>query len=238
MAEVRINAQPRTQFGKGFARRARKSGMVPAVLYGHGEDVRHLSLPAREFSKALKGGSNTLLTVAIGAETHLALPKAVTRHPIRPEFTHIDLLLVRRGEKVTVDVAVHLMGEPAPETLVNQELTTLTVETEATHIPQSFDVSIAGKFVGQSIFAGDVSLPAGTTLVTDPENLVVGFLAAPTAEELEAELEEAEAEVGIERDASDEDIQAAAEAEAAAEAADSGGEDAGGSGSDSGDSGS
>jgi large subunit ribosomal protein L25 len=216
MTEVRITAQRRTEFGKGFARRARNAGMVPAVLYGHGEDVRHLSLPAREFSKALKGGSNTLLTLAIDGETHLALPKAVTRHPIRPEFTHIDLLLVRRGEKVTVEVAVHLIGDPAPETVVNQELTTLTVETEATHIPQGFDVTIEGKTVGQSIFAGDVSLPTGTTLVTEADNLVVGFLAAPTAEELEAELEEAEAEVGIERDASDEEIQAAAELEAEA----------------------
>ncbi len=214
MAEVRINAQSRTEFGKGFARRARKAGLVPAVLYGHGEDVRHLSLPAREFAKALKGGSNTLLTVAIDEETHLALPKAVTRHPIRPEYTHVDLLLVRRGEKVTVEVSVHLVGDPAPETVVNQELTTLTVESEATHIPQSFDVSIEGKTVGQTIFAGDVHLPAGTSLVTDPEYMVVGFLAAPTAEELEAEMEEAEAEAGIEREVSDEEIEAAAEAEA------------------------
>jgi len=218
MAEVRITAQPRTEFGKGFARRTRRAGLVPAVLYGHGEDVRHLSLSAREFSKALKGGSNTLLTVEIGGESHLALPKAVTRHPIRPEFTHVDLLLVRRGEKVTVEVSVHLVGEPFPETLVNQELTTLTVEAEATHIPQSFDVSIEGRRVGQSILAGDVTLPSGTTLVTEADNMVVGFLAAPTAEELEAELEEAEAEVGIERDASDEEIQAAAEDEAEAEA--------------------
>lgn len=222
MAEVRINAQRRTEFGKGFARRARKAGLVPAVLYGHGEDVRHLTLAAREFSKALKGGSNTLLIVAIGDETHLALPKAVTRHPIRPEFTHVDLLLVRRGEKVTVEVAVHLIGDPAPETVVNQELTTLTVETEATHIPPGFDVSIDGKTVGQSIFAGDVTLPSGTVLVTEPDNLVVGFLAAPTAEELEAELEEAEAEVGIERDASDAEIEAAAEAAADEQAAASG----------------
>ncbi|MGI8627019.1 MAG: 50S ribosomal protein L25/general stress protein Ctc [Geodermatophilaceae bacterium] len=229
MAEVRITAQPRTEFGKGFARRARKAGLVPAVLYGHGEDVRHLSLPAREFSKALKGGSNTLLTVAIDGQTHLALPKAVTRHPIRPEFTHVDLLLVRRGEKVTVEVPVHLIGDPAPETVVNQELTTLTVETEATHIPQGFDVPIEGKTVGQSIFAADVTLPAGTTLVTEPDNLVVGFLAAPTAEELEAELEEAEAEVGIERDASDEELQAAAEEAAEAEAAGDGDESSGGS---------
>ncbi|MBA3279759.1 MAG: 50S ribosomal protein L25/general stress protein Ctc [Geodermatophilaceae bacterium] len=218
MAEVRITAQPRTEFGKGYARRTRRAGLVPAVLYGHGEDVRHLSLSAREFAKALKGGSNTLLTVALDGETHLALPKAVTRHPIRPEFTHVDLLLVRRGEKVTVAVAVHLIGEPAPDTLVNQELTALTIEAEATHIPPSFDVSIAGKHVGQSILAGDIELPSGTTLVTEADNLVVGFLAAPTAEELEAELEEAEAEVGIERDASDEEIQAAAEAEAEAEA--------------------
>jgi large subunit ribosomal protein L25 len=225
MAEVRITAQSRTEFGKGYARRTRRAGLVPAVLYGHGEDVRHLSLSAREFSKALKGGSNTLLTVAIDGETHLALPKAVTRHPIRPEFTHIDLLLVRRGEKVTVEVPVHLIGDPAPETVINQELTTLTVETEATHIPQGFDVPIEGKTVGQSIFAGDVTLPSGTTLVTEADNLVVGFLAAPTAEELEAELEEAEAEVGIERDASDEEIQAEAEAAAEAEAEDSGSSD-------------
>ncbi|MBA3292167.1 MAG: 50S ribosomal protein L25/general stress protein Ctc [Geodermatophilaceae bacterium] len=216
MAEVRITAQPRTEFGKGYARRTRRAGLLPAVLYGHGEDVRHLSLSAREFSKALKGGSNTLLTVAIDGETHLALPKAVTRHPIRPEYTHVDLLLVRSGEKVTVDVSVHLVGDPAPDTVVNQELTTLTVEAEATHIPQSFDVSIEGKHVGQSILAGDVVLPGGTTLVTEADNLVVGFLAAPTAEEIEAELEEAEAEVGIERDASDEEIQAAAEEEAEA----------------------
>jgi len=225
MAEVLINAQPRIEFGKGFARRSRTAGLVPAVLYGHGEKVRHLALPAREFAKALKGGSNTLLTVAIDGESHLALPKAVTRHPIRAEFTHIDLLLVRRGETVTVEVSVNLIGDPAPETVVNQELTTLTVEVEATHIPQGFDVSIEGKTFGQSIFAGDVTLPAGTVLVTEADNLVVGFLAAPTAEELEAELEEAEAEVGIERDASDEEIEAAAEAEAAAEESGSSGEE-------------
>ena len=217
MAEVRITAQPRTEFGKGYARRTRRAGLLPAVLYGHGEDVRHLSLSAREFSKALKGGSNTLLTVAIDGETHLALPKAVTRHPIRPEYTHVDLLLVRSGEKVTVDVSVHLVGDPAPDTVVNQELTTLTVEAEATHIPQSFDVSIEGRRVGQQILAGDVVLPGGTTLVTEADNLVVGFLAAPTAEEIEAELEEAEAEAGIERDLSDEEIEAAAEAEASAQ---------------------
>jgi len=217
MAEVRITAQSRTEFGKGYARRTRRAGLVPAVLYGHGEDVRHLSLSAREFSKALKGGSNTLLTIAIDGESHLALPKAVTRHPIRPEFTHVDLLLVRRGEKVTVDVSVHLVGDPAPDTVVNQELTTLTVEAEATHIPQSFDVSIEGRRVGQQILAGDVVLPGGTTLVTEADNLVVGFLAAPTAEEIEAELEEAEAEAGIERDLSDEEIEAAAEAEASAQ---------------------
>ena len=124
---------------------------------------------------------------------------------------------MRRGEKVTVDVSVHLVGDPAPDTVVNQELTTLTVEAEATHIPQSFDVSIEGRRVGQQILAGDVVLPGGTTLVTEADNLVVGFLAAPTAEEIEAELEEAEAEAGIERDLSDEEIEAAAEAEASAQ---------------------
>lgn len=218
MAEVRINAQRRTEFGKGFARRSRKAGLVPAVLYGHGEDVRHLSLPSREFAKALKGGSNTLLTVAVDGETHLALPKSVTRHPIRAEFTHVDLLLVRRGEKVTVEVPVNLIGSPAPETIVNQELTTLTVEAEATHIPSGFDVSIEGMAVGQQILAGEIVIPSGVVLETDPEALVVGILAAPTAEELEAELEEAEAEAGIERDASDEEIEAAAEAATSEEA--------------------
>ena len=192
MSEVRIPAEPRTEFGKGGARRTRRAGKIPAVLYGHGTPPRHLALPAREFGHALKGGgANTLLTLQLDGATELALPKAVQRHPIRGDYEHVDLLLVRRGEKVTVEIPVTLVGEASKEGMVNHDLATLTVEAEATHIPEGVEVSIEGLEVGGHVLAGDVKLPRGTTLVTDPEALVVSIIAAPTAEQLEAELAEA-----------------------------------------------
>jgi len=191
VAQVRISAEPRTEFGKGAARRIRRAHKVPAVLYGHGTDPRHISLPGHELMLALKGGANTLLEIDVDGATELALPKQVTRDPVRGYLEHCDLLLVRRGEKVVVDVPVLLAGQAAPETLVDQQLTTISVEAEATHIPQSFEISIEGLGVGASIHAGEVPLPSGTTLAGDPEAVVVHILPQVTAEALEAELAEA-----------------------------------------------
>ena len=206
MAEFRLVAEPRTEFGKGSARRTRRAGRVPAVLYGHGQDVVHLSLPAREFAAALRnGGTNVLLTIEFDGKDQLALTKAVQRDPISRVHEHVDLLLVRRGEKTTVEVPVVIVGEPAPDTISNHQLNTVSLEADATNLPETIEVDITGRTAGNGITAGDLPLPAGATLITDPEALVIGFLGAPTAEQLEAELEEAEAEAGIERDDSDAD---------------------------------
>lgn len=217
MSEVRIAAEPRTEFGKGGARRTRRAGNVPAVVYGHGRPPVHIALPSHELTRALRT-PNVLLSLELDDTSELVLPKAVQRDPIKGILEHVDLVLVRRGEKVTVDVPITLIGDAAPETLVDQHLITISVEAEATHIPAGFTVSIAGLTVGQHVTAADVELPAGTTLVTEPERVVVQGLAAPTAEELEAELAEAEAEAGIEREPTDEE-QAAAAATATDEAA-------------------
>ena len=206
MADFRLEAETRTEFGKGSARRTRREGRVPAVLYGHGQDVVHLSLPAREFAAALRnGGTNVLLTIELDGQEQLALTKAVQRDPISRIHEHVDLLLVRRGEKTTVDVPVVIVGEPAPDTISNHQLNTVSLEADATNLPETIEVDITGRTAGNGITAGDLPLPAGATLITDPEALVIGFLGAPTAEQLEAELEEAEAEAGIEREESDAD---------------------------------
>lgn len=206
MADFRLAAEPRTDFGKGAARRTRREGRVPAVLYGHGQDVVHLSLPAREFAAALRnGGTNALLTVVLDGKEQLALTKAVQRDPLTRTHEHVDLLLVRRGEKTTVDVPVVITGEPAPDTISNHQLNTVSLEADATDLPETIEVDITGRTAGNGITAGDLPLPAGATLITDPEALVIGFLGAPTAAQLEEELAEAEAEAGIERDESDAD---------------------------------
>ncbi|GAB4082646.1 50S ribosomal protein L25/general stress protein Ctc [Modestobacter muralis] len=206
MADFRLAALSRTEFGKGSARRDRRAGRVPAVLYGHGQDVVHLTLPAREFAAALRnGGTNVLLTVTLDGTEHLALTKAVQRDPISREHKHVDLLLVRRGEKTIVDVPVVIVGEAAPDTISNHQLNTVSLEADATQLPGPIEVDITGRTAGNGITAGDLVLPAGVTLVTDPEALVIGFLGAPTAAQLEEELAEAEAEAGIERDESDAD---------------------------------
>jgi large subunit ribosomal protein L25 len=201
VADFRLEAETRTEFGKGSARRTRRAGRVPAVLYGHGQDVVHLSLPAREFAAALRnGGSNALLTVVLDGKEQLALTKAVQRDPITRIHEHVDLLLVRRGEKTTVDVPIVVVGEVAPDTIPNHQLSTVSIEADATKLPDSIEVDVTGRSAGQNITAGDLVLPRGSTLVTDAEALVIGFLGAPTAEALEAELAEAEAEAGIERE--------------------------------------
>ena len=200
MSEVRLTAESRTEFGKGFARRIRRAGKVPAVLYGHGTDPRHLSLDAREFAHALKGGANTVLTLQLDGGDELALPKSVVRHPLRDYFEHVDLLVIRRGEKVTVDIQVVVTGEAASGTLVLNDLSTLSVEVEAMSIPESLTVDLTDAEAGTQILAGDVTLPAGAVLVTDPEALVVAVQTAPTAEQLDAETEAAEADAGVVRD--------------------------------------
>ena len=205
MADFRLEAETRTEFGKGSARRTRRAGRIPAVLYGHGQDVVHLSLPAREFAAALRnGGSNALLTVVLDGKEQLALTKAVQRDPLTRIHEHVDLLAVRRGEKTTVEVPIVVVGEPGPDAIPNHQLNTVSIEADATKLPDSIEVDVTGREAGQNITAGDLVLPAGSTLVTDPEALVIGFLGAPTAEALEAELAEAEAEAGIEREESGE----------------------------------
>ena len=201
MADFRLEAEIRTEFGKGSARRTRRAGRVPAVLYGHGQDVVHLSLPAREFAAALRnGGSNVLLTIALDGKDQLALTKAVQRDPLKRTHEHVDLVIVRRGEKVTVDVPVHVIGETGPDTLVSIELNTVSVQVAATNIPESIEVDVTDRTAGEGFTAAELTLPSGATLLTAEDALVVNLMAAPTAEALEAELAEAEAEAGIERE--------------------------------------
>jgi large subunit ribosomal protein L25 len=216
VSEVRIVAETRTEFGKGPARRTRRAGKVPAVLYGHGDKPRHLALPGHELMLALKHDANALLALQTAEGEQLALPKIVVRDPIRRTLEHVDLVAVRRGEKVTVDVPLTLVGDAAPDVLVDQQKTTLSVEAEATHLPTGFDVSIEGLKVGGTVHASDVTLPAGTTLVEDPEGVIVQGLGAPTAEALEAELDAAAAELAPEAPAEEE---TPAETEAAADEA-------------------
>ncbi len=187
MSEVRLSAESRNEFGKGFARRIRAAGKIPAVLYGHGTDPRHLALPAREFAHAIKGGANTVLTLVLPDGDELALAKSVVRHPLRDYYEHVDLIIVRRGERVTVDIPVVVVGEAPPDSLVLTDANTLSIEVEALHIPQSIEISIDGLDIGAQVLASQVTLPAGATLVSDPDTLVVAISNAPTAEDLEAE---------------------------------------------------
>ena len=205
VADFRLEAETRTEFGKGSARRTRRAGRVPAVLYGHGQDVVHLSLPAREFAAALRnGGANALLTIVLDGKEQLALTKAVQRDPLTRMHEHVDLLLVRRGEKTTVDVPIVIVGETGarhdPEPPAQHRLDRgRRHEAAREH---------RGRHHRPRRRAGHhrrrpACCRSGATLITDPEALVIGFLGAPTAEALEAELEEAEAEAGIEREESD-----------------------------------
>ncbi len=205
MSETRLQAEARTEFGKGAARRIRRAHKVPAVLYGHGTDPLHVTLPGHDTMMALKhGGTNALLSIEFDGNTQLVLPKQVQRDPIRGELEHLDLLIVRKGEKVVVDIGIHTVGDAAPETLVTVENSTISVEAEATHIPEWVEVSIEGLEAGTQILARDLTLPEGSALHVDGELLVVNITQATTAEQLDAELAEAEAEVGIEHDAAEE----------------------------------
>jgi large subunit ribosomal protein L25 len=215
MAAEKIAAEARTEFGKGAARRIRREHKVPAVIYGHGNEPVHVTLPGHETMMALKhGGANALLELEIDGDSQLALTKQVQVDPIRRVLEHIDFVAVRRGEKVTVDVPVHVVGEAAPETLVVTESATVQVEAEATNIPEYIEISVEGAEIGTQIHASDLQLPSGSTLLTDPEALVVNVTQQVSQEALEAELEEAEAEAGIEREEHEEPVEIGAEGEA------------------------
>jgi large subunit ribosomal protein L25 len=188
VSEVRLAAESRTEFGKGAARRTRRAGKIPAVLYGHGSDPKHLALPALEFARVVREhGQNAVLTLDVDSNSELALTKTVTTHPIKNYIEHVDLLLVKRGEKVSVEIPIVLVGEAAAATLVTQDITTLLIEVEALHIPDQIELSIAGVPAGTQILASQVALPSGSVLVTDADALVVAVNAAPTAEQLEGD---------------------------------------------------
>jgi large subunit ribosomal protein L25 len=202
----KITAEKRTEFGKGAARRIRREDKIPAVVYGHGDDPVHVTLPGHETMMALKhGGANALLDLQIDGSSQLALTKQVQVDPIRRVIEHVDFVAVKRGEKVTVDVPIHVVGQAGPDTLVVTENSVVSVEAEATHIPEYFEVSVEGAPVGTMIHASELDLPSGSTLLADPELLIVNVTQQMSEEALEAELEEAEAEAGIEREESDEE---------------------------------
>lgn len=183
-----LTATVRTRTGKGASRQARRDGRVPVVLYGHGTDPQHLELSAHDFAAVLRhSGTNAVLTLDIDGKEQLALTKALEIHPIRRSLTHADLIVVRRGEKVTVEVTVTVEGDAQPGTLVTQDTNAIEIEAEALSIPEGFTVSVEGAEPGTQILAGQIELPSGVTLVSDPELLVVNVVVAPTAEELESE---------------------------------------------------
>ena len=214
MSEVRIAAEPRTEFGKGHARRIRAAHKVPVVLYGHGDEPRHFSLPGHELMMALRHDKNQLLTLETDQGEQLALAKSIVRDPLKGHLEHVDLVAVRRGEKVTVEVAIHLIGAAGPDTLVDQQTMTLTIEADATKLPDHVEVSIEGLQPGQKVVASDVTLPAGTTLQQDPDHVIVQGLGVQSEEPREAERAAAEEELGS--------GQAGAEAHAAEAAAEAG----------------
>ena len=172
MAEVSINASVRSNFGKGASRRDRKAGLVPAVIYGHGAEPQHISLPARELGNALKQ-SNVLLDISFNGKNELVLPKAVSKNPLTGIFEHVDLLVVRRGERVTIDIPVHTEGTHDKDGILEHVHNTIQVEAEATSIPQFLVLNIDGFAAGTSKYASDVTLPAGVKLISDPHTVVV-----------------------------------------------------------------
>jgi large subunit ribosomal protein L25 len=190
--QLKLTAEPRSEFGKGAARRARVAGKIPAVLYGHGTEPVHVLLPGHDTMMALKH-SNALLTITWGKESEMAIAKDVQRDPVKRSIDHVDLLIVKKGEKITVDVPVHLTGESFSGTIHVLENNTLQVVAEATHLPEAIEVSIEGLEEGAKIHAGEIKLPAGTELASDPELLVVAISTPRTSAEPG---DEAEADAG------------------------------------------
>jgi large subunit ribosomal protein L25 len=214
MPEIKLVAEPRTQFGKGAARKIRRDHKIPAVLYGHGGAPVHITLPGHDTMMALKS-ANALLSIELEGASQLALAKDVQRDPIKPVIEHVDLVVVRRDEKVTVDVPITTEGEAAAETVVTVDSQTVQLEVLATSIPQNVIVSIEGLQAGTQVLASQLSLPEGASLVTDGEVLIVNVTQQISAEALESELAEAEAEAGIEHEPTDAEEAEAAEQQGA-----------------------
>ena len=182
MPEVKIAAEARDEFGQGAARRIRRDGRVPAVLYGHGTETRHLTLPAHDLMRALRTSNVLLRLEGLKKGSEIALPKAVQRDPLKNIIEHVDLILVRQGEKVTVEVPIRVTGEIFPGNLLDQQLVQITLEAEATNIPQGIDVDVEGMELGASVHASDLKLPEGVTLQVEPDTLVLHVIAQPTGE--------------------------------------------------------
>ena len=193
MPEVHIKAEQRTEFGKGPSRRIRNGGRVPAVLYGHHTEPKHLTLPGHEVLMALRTPNVLIRLEGLPGGVQLALPRAIQRDPIKGWVEHVDLLTVRRGEKVKVDIPVTIVGEVAPDGLLDQQLVQISVEAEATNIPAGVEVDVEGMAIGAAVHGRDLKLPQGVTLDDEPDVLVLHVLAAPTAAEIEAEIGEAAA---------------------------------------------
>ena len=209
MSETKLQAEARTQFGKGAARRIRRDNKVPAVLYGHGTDPIHVTLPGHDTMMALKhGGANALLAIDLDGRTTLTLPKQVQRHPVRGVLEHVDLIIVVRGEKVVVEVPVHTVGEAAAETVVTVENATVSIEAEATHLPEVIEVSVEGLEAGTQVLARELQLPEGSTIHGDPELMVVNVSQAVEMEEASAS--DAVAEASAEPEAGEETVSAVA----------------------------
>ena len=189
--DTKVHAEVREQFGKGFARRLRAAGKIPAVIYGHGTEPVHVALPGHQVSLIIRR-ANALLELDVEGTDHLTLVKDVQRDPVRQVIEHIDLLVVKKGEKIDVDVPVFITGEPFPGTVANLDATSIAVEVEATHIPEHVEVSVEGLEEGEQITAADVKLPKGATLLADPETLVVAIYVPIQQPEGDAEAEEGE----------------------------------------------
>jgi large subunit ribosomal protein L25 len=185
MAEVKINGSVRTAFGKGASRRDRRDGNVPAVIYGHNEAPKHLALPLRELTAALKT-SNVLIDISYDGKTELTLPKSVSRNPLTGALAHIDLLIVRRGERVKVEVPVHTEGKYDQDGILSHVNNTIEVEADVTSIPQFLTLDLTDMKAGETKFASDVALPAGVKLLSDPQMAVAHISERAAAEEVVA----------------------------------------------------
>jgi large subunit ribosomal protein L25 len=194
----KVAAELRTQFGKGFARRLRAAGQIPAVIYGHGTDPVHVALPGHQMLLILRR-ANALLELTVDGNDHLALVKDVQKDPVHQIIEHVDLLVVRKGEKLSVDIPVVVIGEPVPGTIANQEANTVSLEVEATDIPQKIEVDVEGLEDGTHITAADLKLPKGASLTVDPETLIVAISVPASTLAAEDEIAEADAEKAAEQ---------------------------------------